>query len=93
MYLITWSNKAFADNEDNITYVLIKWGIKVALQYENKVIETEELLAKNPNLGQFDQTLGLYKILVVPQIYMFYEIAGNEIWVIRMWNNHKMPYW
>lgn len=90
---IIWSNKAVSDNLNNIDYLIEEWNINVVLDYEKKVIETENLLLSQPYLGQFDTELNLHRILVVPQIYMMYEVNNDVISIIRIWNNYKMPYW
>lgn len=90
---IIWSNKAVSDNLNNIDYLIEEWNINVVLDYEKKVIETENLLLSQPYLGQFDAELNLHRILVVPQIYMMYEVNNDVISIIRIWNNYKMPYW
>ncbi len=90
---IIWTTSAYIDNLENIEYLLGEWYLSVALKYEEKVIEAEELLLKGPQLGQFDKELGLNKLLVVKQIYMMYEVRGDKIYIVRMWNNYKKPYW
>lgn len=90
---IFWTREASLDNLQNIEYLIREWSLSVALGYEEKVVSTERLLLKNPYAGQYEEFLNLRKILVVPQIYMLYEIKGNVIYVVRMWNNHRKPYW
>lgn len=89
---IIWTTSAYIDNLENIEYLLREWYLSVALKYEEKVIEAEDLLLKDPQLGQFDKELGLNKLLVVKQIYMMYEVRGDKIYIVRMWNNYKKPY-
>ena len=90
---IVWTVTANLDNLDNIEYLLEEWSIKVALDYEEKIIEIENLLIRNPKIGLLDKELGLYKRLVVPQIYMLYTIIEEEIIIVRIWNNYQKPYW
>ncbi|MEO9815194.1 MAG: type II toxin-antitoxin system RelE/ParE family toxin [Flavobacteriaceae bacterium] len=90
---IIWTKSAVQDNLENIDYLIKEWYYSVALKYEQKVITTEELIRKSPFLGRYDDDLGLYKILVVEQIYMFYEVRGDAIYIVRMWNNFQKPYW
>lgn len=90
---ITWTNTANIDNLENIEYLLEEWSLKVVLDYEEKIIQTEKLLLNHPYSGIFDRELGLYKRLVVPQIYMIYEILRDEILIMRIWNNNQKPYW
>tara|TARA_B110000967_G_scaffold57864_1_gene59312 strand:- start:545 stop:823 length:279 start_codon:yes stop_codon:yes gene_type:complete len=90
---VVWSHTANLDNLENIDYLLNEWSLNVVLNYELKVIETEKLLISQPYIGLFDQELSLYKRLVIPQIYMLYEVIKDEIHVIRLWNNYQKPYW
>ncbi|WP_026449897.1 type II toxin-antitoxin system RelE/ParE family toxin [Aequorivita capsosiphonis] len=90
---IIWTNSAVIDNLDNIEYLLDEWNINVVLAYEEKVLEIEKLILTNPEIGIYDKDLNLYKRLVVPQIYMMYEIRNEKIFILRMWNNYKKPYW
>ena len=90
---IVWSSKAIADNLENISYLLDKWFLEVVLDYEKKIIETEDVLTSNPYAGEIVGDLSLRRILVVKQIYLMYEIVGDKILVVRIWNNYKKPYW
>jgi len=90
---IIWSNIARLNNLKNLDYLFNNWNLDVVLNYEEKLINVENSLINNPYLGQFDKKLNLYKILVVPQVYLFYEIDQNQIKIINIWNNHKKPYW
>src|SRR5690606_38909873 len=90
---IVWSSKAIADNLENISYLLNKWFLEVVLDYEKKIIETEDVLTSNPYAGEIVGDLSLRRILVVKQIYLMYEIVGDKILVVRIWNNYKKPYW
>ncbi|WP_299667199.1 type II toxin-antitoxin system RelE/ParE family toxin [uncultured Polaribacter sp.] len=89
---IVWSVNANLENLDNIEYLLDKWSLKVCLNYEEKIMRTEKLLLANPKLGIFDKELLIYKILVVPQIYMLYDISDETIQVVSIWNNYQKPY-
>lgn len=90
---IVWSESANIDNLENINYLFKEWYLSVVLKYEKELNKTLKLLKLNPKLGAFDKELDLYKILIVPQIYLLYEIVSNEIHIIRIWNNFKRPYW
>ena len=88
---IVWTNSAIRDNAKNINFLFEIWDLLVVLAYEKKVIKTEELLLKNPHLGMYDKHLKHYKILVVSQIYMMYEIIDKNIYILKMFNNHQNP--
>lgn len=79
---IIWTDRAYYSYDNNIDYLLKEWSIEVVKNFISKTEETEKLLVKNPHLGRFDEDLKLYKLLVVKQIYLFYEIQGNHIVII-----------
>ncbi len=90
---IIWSDRAYFSYDNNIHYLLNEWSVEVAKGFIEKTEEAEKLLLENPHLGRFDEDLMLYKLLVVKQIYLFYEIHGKHIVIIDFWNNYKKPYW
>ena len=90
---IIWTDKAYSSYENNIDYILQEWSMEVVKNFIEKTEEAEKLLMENQHLGRFDEDLKLYKLLVVKQIYLFYEIHGNQIVLIDFWNNYKKPYW
>ncbi len=62
----------------------------------NFILELEETVDKlktYPELGGFDEQIGCQKILVVKQIYLFYEIKKGDLHILDVWNNYKKPFW
>lgn len=92
-YIIKWSNSSYSENLDNIDFLLRKWSLDVVLDYEKEIIRIEDMLLENPYIGQKIEEIDVYKILVVPQIYMLYEVFYNKIHILSIWNNYKKPYW
>ncbi|CAM3305009.1 type II toxin-antitoxin system RelE/ParE family toxin [Aequorivita lipolytica] len=90
---IVWTDRAYFSYDSNIAYLYGGWSLEVALNFINKTEEAEKLLLENPNLGRFDDELKLYKLLIVKQIYLFYEIHNNNLVFMNFWNNYKNPYW
>ncbi len=90
---IMWSKRAIIDDADNIEFVLTRWSIQVVYDYEEKLAQTEKAILANPKIGQFVRKFGVYKMLIIPQLYMIYEIHGEEIRILRIWNNLQKPYW
>ncbi len=89
---IIWSNEAIKDDAENIEFVLTRWPITVVYEYQGKLVQTQNAILANPKIGQYVKKFGVYKMLVIPQIYMVYEIIGEEIHILRIWNNHQKPY-
>ena len=90
---IIWTDRAYYSYDNNIDYLLREWTIEVVKDFISKTEEAEKLLVENPYLGRYDDDLKLFKLLVVKQIYLFYEIHENQIVLIDFWNNYKKPYW
>ncbi|PQJ78337.1 type II toxin-antitoxin system RelE/ParE family toxin [Polaribacter porphyrae] len=80
---IVWTEKAVIENQKNVDYLTENWEQKVlSSNYLNKLDSLINSLSTNPNLGKYDKQIGSHKILVVKQIYLFYEIRDNQI-IIR----------
>ena len=90
---IIWTEKAVIENQKNIYYLIENWDQNVLISYLNKLDSLIDLLSTNPNLGQWDKEIASNKILVVKQIYMFYEMRDQKIIIRSFWNNYKKPYW
>lgn len=90
---IVWTNRAHYSFDSNIAYLIDEWSIAVAQHFIGKVEDAEKQLLQNPHLGRFDEELRINKLLIVRQIYLFYEIYEHQIVWIDFWNNYKNPYW
>lgn len=90
---IIWSKTADRNYRKNLDYLKQEWSYEVIKDF---IEETDNCIARikyNPNIGQFDKLIGCYKILVVKQIYLFYEMKNNTIFIHNIWNNKRKPYW
>ncbi len=90
---VIWTEKAMKENQKNIDYLILNWEEKVLINYIKELDSIIGLISNNPNLGQWDKEIGSSKILVVKQIYLFYEIRDNQIVIRSFWNNYKKPFW
>ncbi|SHG20913.1 Plasmid stabilization system protein ParE [Salegentibacter echinorum] len=86
-----WTKEAKYTFENNIDFLVNRWSIKVADSFAKKTFQLIDLLKKNPEIGQIDERWRTQKILVVPQMYLFYEIRGNKLVLLYFWNNFKQP--
>jgi len=90
---VIWTQKAVKENQNNIDYLINNWEKKVLVNYLNAVETTIGFLKNNPNLGKFDNLIDCHKILVVKQIYLFYDIIDGDLYILSFWNNYQKPYW
>ena len=90
---IIWTAKAVKENQNNIDYLKENWEKKVLINYLGAVERTIGYLRNNPNLGQHDELINAHKILVVKQIYMFYDLVDGDLYILSFWNNYQKPFW
>ena len=90
---VLFSTEAKLKNLENINYLLNNFNYQVLTSYLLKLEKIINLLEKEILEGNFDNELGLHKILITKQIYLFYEVHNNTILIVTIWNNYKKPYW
>lgn len=90
---IFWTDEAITENQKNIDYLIENWDTIVLEKYLIELEKTTNFLKKDILTGMFDNDLGLYKILVVEQIYLFYEVHEDNLYIVSIWNNHRFPFW
>ncbi|MCG2420307.1 type II toxin-antitoxin system RelE/ParE family toxin [Aequorivita sp. F47161] len=88
-----WSETATKNYRQNLRYLLEEWGYSVMKQFIIKVEKTIEKIKIYPNIGAYDEKIGCYKILIVKQIYLFYDVNNKNLHVLDVWNNYKKPFW
>jgi hypothetical protein len=90
---VVFSEEANKKNLENIYYLIENWDNRTLRRYINKLSEIINYLEKGILHAQFDEKLGLFKVLIVKQIYLFYEIKPDCILIVTTWNNYKKPFW
>ena len=91
MLNIIWSEYAIEDVLDNIHYLEREWTEKEVKRFSDKTNEILDKLSKG-NI-KFKKS-GYKDTLVVPivkQINLFYKKEGNDIILLRFWNNYQNP--
>lgn len=86
-----WTTEAKNTFANNIEYLKKRWSISEVNSFVEKAFEVIDLIKLNQNIGQYDKNWNAYKFLIVPQIYLFYEIDNNNLILITFWNNYQKP--
>ena len=86
-----WTNEANATFKSNIAFLKKHWTSKEIDAFVRTTFNTLDLLLTERVTGQFDERWNAYKILIVPQIYLFYIIDDNTIVLLSFWNNLQNP--
>ncbi len=90
-YKIKWTEKAYQSYRDNIFYLQMKWTQKVVENFVEKTEESISYLKEGIYFGVYDEDLDCDKILIVEQMYLYYEIKGDEIVLLLFKNNYQEP--
>lgn len=86
-----WTTEAKNTFAENIKYLKKRWTINEVNSFVEKSFEVIDLIKSNPSIGQYDKNWEANKFLIVPQIYLFYEIDNENLVLITFWNNYQKP--
>jgi hypothetical protein len=89
MLNIIWTEEAIEDVLNNINYLEREWTEKEIQRFSDK---TNEILGKLSKGNIKFKESGYKDTLVVPivkQINLFYKKEGNDIILLRFWNNYQ----
>jgi plasmid stabilization system protein ParE len=86
-----WTNEAKKTFSQNVAYINSRWKRNVVDTFIDKTFTIIDLLKSRPTIGQYDERWDAYKILVVSQIYLYYELKEGNLVIITFWNNYQKP--
>lgn len=91
MLNIIWSDKAIEDVLNNIDYLEREWTEKEVKRFSDKTNEILDKLSKGnikfKNSGYKDTLV----VPIVKQVNLFYKKEGEDIILLRFWNNYQDP--
>lgn len=91
MMTIIWTQVAIDDISENIAYLEKKWTEKEDTSFLKKVHNVlEKLSAVNIQFKLTDYK-NVFQIVILKQVILFYEIDGEEVYLLRFWNNYQDP--
>lgn len=82
-----WTSEAKYTFGENIKLLRRKWSLTEAEKFTEKAFSSIDIILSNPQIGIFDVKWNAYKLLIVSQVYLYYEIKENEIILLSFWNN------
>ena len=92
MRKVYWTKLAISDFRKNIEFLKLRWNDIVIFDFIEKTECVIEIICDNTESGRWDQDIHCNKILV-KNIYLFYEMVNNKIYLLCFWNNFQKPYW
>ncbi len=91
MKKIVWSADAVSDYEQNIDYLLDKWGVKETQQFIDEVTDILDTISKMPELFPLSDYRNIRKCVVRKQVSILYTVNDDKIELVRIWNNKQNP--
>lgn len=91
MVNIIWTDLAIDDVSENIYYLEKEWTEKEVIRFNKKIEEILEKLSKENILFKPTEYKNVFQIVIIKQITLFYEVKGNDIFLLRFWNNYQNP--
>jgi plasmid stabilization system protein ParE len=88
---VIWSDEAILDYHQNIDYLLTKWSEQVAIDFIEDVEAVIDLIRSYPELYPLTDYQKIRKAVVTKQVTLFFTSTGNELQLIRFWNNYRDP--
>jgi len=89
---VIWHRKAFTSLDKNIDYLKKVWSQNEVVQFLDKVENAIQVIIENPNIGLVYEELPiLRKLLITKEIYLFYEVDNQKLYIVLFWNNYQDP--
>ena len=91
MMNVIWTPKAYSSMEQNIIYLRKHWPGFVLNDFLRDVDQSIKIIQAQPYSGSETTLRNVRKLLVVKQIYLFYEIDSTTIALLLFFNNYQNP--
>lgn len=88
---IIWSEDAIEDVSSTIDYLKRRWTKREINRFSQKIEAVLEQLSKDNVTFKLTDYRNTYKVPIVKQVTLFYQIQGNNIILVRFWNNYIDP--
>lgn len=76
----------------NIEYLEKEWSEKEVIQFIGKVTQIIDILKVNPQTFQKRyKDSSSYKITIIKQITLYYQINKNTVELLLFWNTYQNP--
>ena len=86
---VIWTEKAEKTYTKNYEYLVENWSLAIAEKFDEEVLKTIDIIAKNPHLGRYNKNFDFSSILVVKQITLLYTVVGDIIYLLLFHDNRQ----
>lgn len=91
MLNIIWTEDAIEDVAQNIDYLEKRWTKREVSKFSEKINAILEQLSKGNLTFKSSGYKNIFEVPIVKQITLYYQIQGNNIVLVRFWNNYRDP--
>jgi plasmid stabilization system protein ParE len=89
-YKLFWSDEAINNLESILDYLQSKWTQREVMKFKKRLRKHLYLITKNPKLfPKSDYNPRLRKAVLSKQTTIFYEISGDTINLVYLFNNRQ----
>ena len=88
---LIWTMDAMNDYHHNIDFLLERWTPHIAQEFIEQVEDILELIVLFPKMYPLSDYKNVRKAVIRKQISLFYKIDGEQILLLRFWNNYLNP--
>ena len=89
-YKVYWTNKSLNNLESILSYLRNNWTRRETENFKNRLSKQLILIQQNPYLFPVSQyNPRLRKAVLSKQITAFYEVSGQIIYVIHLFNTNQ----
>jgi len=89
MLNIIWSEDAVDDVLENIYYLEKRWTKKEVDIFSEEIDAVLEKLSKGNLTFKQSDYKNTYEVPIVKQITLYYQVQGNDVFLVRFWNNYQ----
>ncbi len=77
--------------EKTFSQIINKYSDLKASKFSNQTISTIEIIVQNNHIGTKYKKTSFRKFLISNQVYLFYTVEKQTIYIVLFWDNKRNP--
>ncbi|GAA3740928.1 hypothetical protein GCM10022422_25760 [Flavobacterium ginsengisoli] len=77
--------------EKTFSQIINKYSYLKASKFSNQTISTIEIIVQNNHIGTKYKKTSFRKSLISNQVYLFYTVEKQTIYIVLFWDNKRNP--
>jgi plasmid stabilization system protein ParE len=88
---LVWTEEAENTYKKITDDILSKWSINELISFMDKTDEIIDLITQHNEVGMVYKKTVYRQFLITKQVYLFYRLEYQKIYLITFWNNRQDP--